>query len=225
MSDIVVVGAGVIGASIAYHLARAGSQVRIYDRVDAPCEPSASWASAGGVRSQNRDPREWKLAIAAAKRWPQLAAELRARVERERSAGIEIEYLDSGALRRVAPALAATVIAGAYTPGDGAADPRATTYAFTRAAQREGATVVRALVDGIAREGDTVVGVIAGGNLQRAQTTVLAAGSWSTKLAAAIGLALPVTIRGYQMVLSMPSRRVLGPTITATGRALSLKQL
>jgi sarcosine oxidase subunit beta len=249
MSDVIVVGAGVIGASIAYHLARAGSQVRIYDRADAPCEPSASWASAGGVRSQNRDPREWKLAVAAAKRWPQLdaelraqtrfrqaghlhvvenehdAAELRARVERERSAGIEIEYLDSGALRRVAPALAATFIAGAYTPGDGAADPRATTYAFTRAAQREGATVVRTFVEGIAREGDTVAGVIAGGNLQRAQTTVLAAGSWSMKLADAIGLALPVTIRGYQMVLSMPSRRVLEPTVTATGRALSLKQL
>lgn len=248
-SDVAVIGAGVIGASIAYHLARAGTRVTMYDQVDAPCEPSASWASAGGVRSQNRDPREWKLTVAAAARWPQLdaelrmqtrfrpsghlhvvenerdAADLRARVERERAAGIGVEYVEGTALRGIAPALAPSVIAAAYTAGDGAADPRATTYTFTRAATREGVTVERTFVDGIAVENGEAIGVIAGGKVRSAATTVLAAGSWSKKLAAKIGLDLPIKIRGYQMVLSMPSRRVLEPTITATGRALSLKQL
>lgn len=247
--DVAIIGGGVIGASIAYHLARAGSRVTMYDRIDTPCEPSASWASAGGVRSQNRDPREWKLAVAAAARWPQLdaelkvqtrfrqsghlhvvenendAADMRARVERERVAGIKIDYVEGDDLRRIAPALAPAVIAAAFTAGDGAADPRTTTYAFTKAAIREGVTVERTLVDGIAVQNGEAVGVTVGGNLRSAATTVLAAGSWSMKLAAQIGLELPVKIRGYQMVLSMPSRRVLEPTITATGRALSLKQL
>lgn len=246
--DVAIIGAGVIGASIAYHLAREGSRVTFYD-LDAPSEPSASWASAGGVRSQNRDPREWKLTSAAAARWPQLDAELRmqtrfrqsghlhvveseadatvlrARIEREREGGIEVEYVESEALRRVAPALAPGVVAGAFTPRDGAADPRATTYAFTRAATREGATLVRTYVDGIAVDGDEVTGVVVGSSSKHFATTVLAAGSWSMRLARTIGIDLPVKIRGYQMVLSMPSRRVVEPTITATGRALSLKQL
>ena len=246
--DVAIIGAGVIGASIAYHLSREGSRVTLYD-VDAPAEPSASWASAGGVRSQNRDPREWKLAIAAAARWPKLdaelhmqtrfrqsghlhvveteadATELRARVEREREGGIKVECVEGEALRRIAPALAPTVIAGALTPGDGAADPRATTYSFTRAAAREGATLVRTYVDGIAVDGDEAAGVIVNGSVKSAGTTVLAAGSWSMRLARAIGIELPVKVRGYQMVLSMPTRRVVEPTITATGRTLSLKQL
>lgn len=246
--DVAIIGAGVIGASIAYHLSREGTRVTLYD-FDPPAEPSASWASAGGVRSQNRDPREWKLTIAAAARWPQLDAELRmqtrfrqsghlhvvenesdaaalrARVERERDGGIQVEYVEGEALRRIAPALAPSVIAGSFSAGDGAADPRTTTYTFTGAAAREGATLVRKYVDGIAVDGDEAAGVLVDGSVRSAGTTVLAAGSWSMRLARAIGIELPVKVRGYQMVLSMPTRRVVQPTITATGRALSLKQL
>ena len=247
--DVAIIGAGVIGSSIAYHLAREGARVTLYDHVDAPAEPSASWASAGGVRSQNRDPREWALTVAASARWPRLdeelghqtgflpgghlhvvereadLPELRARIERERAAGIRVEFVEGEQLRRIAPGLAPAVIAAAYTAGDGQADPRATTYAFARAATREGATFVRRYVERIATDGKSVVGIVVDGKTCAAGTTILAAGSWSMRLAAAIGLDLPVRIRGYQMVLSMPSRAVLTPTVTAQGRQLSLKQL
>jgi sarcosine oxidase subunit beta len=246
--DVAVIGAGVIGASIAYHLAREGGRVALFDS-DAPAEPSASWASAGGVRSQCRDEREWKLTVAAAARWPNLSEELgmdtgfragghlhvtedasdapalRTRAERERAAGIQVEYLEGDELRRVAGALAPGVVAGTHTPGDGQADPRATTFAFARAATRHGATYVHKYVERIAVEGDAVVGVVIDGVLHRAETTVLAAGSWSMRLAEAIGVSLPVKVRAYQMLLTMPHRPTLKPTITAQHRALSLKQL
>jgi len=248
-SDVVVIGAGVIGASIAYHLAREGTRVTLFDDVDAPSSPSASWASAGGVRSQRRDPREWALAVAAAARWPSLAeelqaptgfrrgghlhvverdediAELRARIERERDAGIHVEYVEQAELRRLASALAPSVIAAAYTPGDGQADPRATTSAFASAAVRAGATYNRTYIDAIAMDGQRAAGVVVNGATHAAATTVLAAGSWSPRLAHAIGLNLPIRLRAYQMLLSMPQRPALEPTITATNRALSLKQL
>jgi sarcosine oxidase subunit beta len=248
-SDVVVIGAGVIGASIAYHLARDGTRVTLFDDADAPSSPSASWASAGGVRSQRRDPREWPLAVAAAARWPSLDGELqastgfrqgghlhvvehegdldelRARIERERAAGIQIEYLAQSELRKIAPGLAPGVIAAAYTPGDGQADPRATTSAFAGAAVRAGATRKRGYVDGIAVNGDGVAGVTIDGTTYAAEITILAAGSWSMRLAHAIGLNLPIRLRAYQMLLSMPQRPALEPTITATNRALSLKQL
>jgi sarcosine oxidase subunit beta len=247
--NVIVIGAGVIGASIAYHLAREGSKVTMYDNVDAPSEPSASWASAGGVRSQDRDPREWKLTISAAARWSKLGDELqshtgfrssghlhvaeketdvpalRERIDRERAAGIGVEYVEGEELRKIAPGLARTVIGAAYTPRDGQADPRATTYAFAKAAVREGVTYVRKYVERIAVQNDEVVGVVAGGETQAADATILAAGSWSMRLAAAIGLTLPVKVRGYQMVLSMQARRVLQPTITAVDRPLTLTQL
>lgn len=248
-NDVVVIGAGVIGASIAYHLAREGAHVTLFDDADAPSSPSASWASAGGVRSQRRDPREWPLAVAAAARWPSLGeelhartgfqrgghlhvvehksdvGELHARIERERAAGIQVEYVEQSVLRKLAPALAPGVIAAAYTPRDGQADPRATTSAFASAAVRAGATFTRTHVDGIALDGKRVAGVIANGTVHEAGTTVLAAGSWSVRLARAVGLNLPIRLRAYQMLLSMPQRPALDPTITATNRALSLKQL
>jgi sarcosine oxidase, subunit beta len=248
-NDVVVIGAGVIGASIAYHLAREGARVTLFDDADAPSAPSASWASAGGVRSQRRDPREWPLAVAAAARWSSLGEELhaptgfqrgghlhvvehkrdvdelRARIERERAAGIQIEYVEQSVLRKLAPALAPNVIAAAYTPRDGQADPRATTSAFASAAVRAGATYNRTYVDGIALDGERVAGVVVKGTAHAAATTVLAAGSWSVRLARTIGLNLPIRLRAYQMLLSMPQRPALEPTITATNRALSLKQL
>lgn len=247
--DAIVIGAGVIGASIAYHLARDGVRVVLFDHIDAPTEPSASWASAGGLRSQCRDPREWKLAVAAAARWPQLQAELRMRTEfrpsghlhvteresdisllrerarREAADGIEVEYLEGDDLRRVCGALSPNVIAATYTPGDGQADPRAATFGFARAATQHGATFVPKYIERIAVEGNAVVGVVVEGKVHAAGTTILAAGSWSMRLAATIGLALPVKIRAYQVLVSMPHRRVLQPTITAQDRALSLKQL
>jgi sarcosine oxidase, subunit beta len=58
--DILIVGGGVIGNSIAYHLARQGRQMLVIDRSNIADSPSASWASAGGVRRQGRHPAEAK---------------------------------------------------------------------------------------------------------------------------------------------------------------------
>src|SRR5712692_2228956 len=73
---ILVIGGGVIGSSIAYHLARQGRQVLVVERSTVASTPAASWASAGGVRRQGRHPAEAKLAIEAIERWQTLEQEL-----------------------------------------------------------------------------------------------------------------------------------------------------
>jgi sarcosine oxidase subunit beta len=248
--DVAIVGGGVIGSSIAYHLARSGARVAVFEQAAPAVEPSASWASAGGVRQQGRDPREWPLSLEASRRWPALDDELgaatrfvqgghlhlvetehdlpalEARVARERAAGMDIRLIGEPELRALAPALAPQVLAAAYTPADGQAHPPSTTRAFAAAAQRHGAhfaTVTR-VVD-LARHGERVTGLVTQAEPVSAGWVVLAAGAWTPRLAAAIGLDLPLRTRAPQMLLTSPAPRQLAPTVTAVGRPLSLKQL
>src|SRR2546423_7789194 len=70
--EVLVIGSGVIGSSIAYHLARQGRQVLVIERSEVASEPAASWASAGGGRRQGRLPAEALLVSEGIARWPDL---------------------------------------------------------------------------------------------------------------------------------------------------------
>src|SRR6266571_9121251 len=77
--EIAIIGGGVTGSSIAYHLAKQGRQVLVIERsTEIASTPAASWASAGGVRRQGRHPAEARLAIEAIERWKTLEQELEA---------------------------------------------------------------------------------------------------------------------------------------------------
>ncbi|HEV2359147.1 MAG TPA: FAD-dependent oxidoreductase [bacterium] len=248
-ADVLIVGGGVIGSSIAYHLALRRTRVVVLDQAPPATPPSASWASAGGVRQQRRDPREWTLTRAAARRWPGLAGELGAdiefrhsghlhvvetdddrrvleeRVARERDAGLGVRIVDATEARRLAPGIADTVIAGAFSPGDGQADPIKTTRAFAAAAAARGASYRTAGPARLLGEGHRVRGAAAGGDTFTADTVVVAAGAWSAGLVRPVGVRLSIVPRGPQMILTDPAPAALAPTITGSGRALSLKQL
>src|SRR5436190_11174331 len=76
-SEVLIIGGGVMGSAIAYHVARQGRQVLVVERSEEVASaPSASWASAGGVRRQGRHPAEAKLAVEAIERWRTLEEEL-----------------------------------------------------------------------------------------------------------------------------------------------------
>ncbi len=77
--EVLVIGGGVIGSSIAYHVARQGRTVLVVERHEVAVEPAASWASGGGVTPDwGQHPAEAALARAALARWPTLAEELEA---------------------------------------------------------------------------------------------------------------------------------------------------
>jgi sarcosine oxidase, subunit beta len=251
-TDIVIVGGGVIGNSIAYHLARQRRQVLVVERSGVAVSPAASWASAGGVRRQGRHPAEARLAIEAIERWRTLEQELEADlhyrqggnlllaesdaeanqlsefVHRQQEAGfVDVRLVDRGEALALVPGLNDRVVAGSYSPSDGQADPVLTTRAFASAAQRFGATYWTGThTSGLLVRNKRVVGVQTERGEIQAEHVVLAAGTWSDELAATIGLHLPIRTRALQMILSTPAQStLLQPVISAVGRILSLKQL
>lgn len=247
-AEVVVVGGGVMGCSIAWHLARRGVSTTLIE--ERGVAAAASGASAGGVRQQGRDPREMPLAIAAIARWATLEDELaadihyyrdghvtvfeddaelplaRGRVEAQRALGLDISLVAGQALRDLVPGLGETVRFGTYTANDGHADPARTTRAFAEAAQRAGATLtVGTAVTGLLRDGDRVTGVATETGPVRADHVILAAGAWTRDLVAPMGVDLPLVPAGLQMIRTKPMPKLLRQVIGANSRQLSLKQL
>ena len=250
--EIAVIGGGVIGSSIAYHLARQGRRVLVVEQEsESAAEPTASWASAGGVRRQGRHAAEAKLASEAIARWKTLDQELDADlhyrrggqlllaesdeeaeylvrfVERQHELGFsDVRLVDRQEALEIAPGLNERVVAGSYSPTDGQANPARTTRAFAAAAQHLGAEYwYESAAFAVTINKGRVEVQTAQGEV-RAEHVVLAAGAWSDEIAASFGLRLPIRARALQMILTTPAPPdTLRPVLGAVGRKLSLKQL
>jgi sarcosine oxidase subunit beta len=247
----VIVGGGLMGLSVAFHLRRAdpGTAVTVLerDRLGA----AASGASAAGVRAMGRDPAERALALASLARWPDLDRELAAPtgyrrggglrialdeaawaavpawVAEQRADGVPLEVVDAVAARRLAPGLAPATLGGVHCAIDGQADAMATVRAFAAAARRLGAEVEEgASVRGLVAERGRIVAVErADGSRVACETAIVAAGAWTAALLAGVGVALHLETRPLQMLLTKPAPAALGPVVGAFDRPLSLKQL
>jgi len=250
--EILVIGGGVIGSSIAYHLARQGRQVLVVERSRVASRPAASWASAGGVRRQGRHIAEARLAIEAIARWPTLEQELDADLRYRQGGNLllaesdteadqlvhfvrhqheigfsDVQLLDRQQVHDLVPGLHAGVTAGSFSPADGQADPPRTTQAFATAAMRLGATCWEETpCFGLLTQGEKVTGALTTRGEVQAGQIVLAAGTWSDEIAAATRIRLPIRTRALQMVLSTPADAItVQPVLSAVNRSLSLKQL
>jgi len=249
--EVLIIGGGIIGSSIAYHAARQGRTVLVVERKGVAVEPAASWASAGGIRPQGLHPAEAALARAALARWPHLSEELEADlhyrkdghlllaeseieaehlqsfVQHQHELGLtDVSFVDRTTVAGLAPGLGEQMVAGSFSPASGHADPRRTTRAFAAAAQRHGAiywTGSECLA--LHRVSDRVVGALTErGNIQ-AEQTVLAAGAWSREVVSSIGIQLPLRVRVLQTLLSTPaSPGILLPVLSTVRGTLSLKQ-
>jgi sarcosine oxidase subunit beta len=151
---------------------------------------------------------------------------LEQRVRDQRKDGLDVRMLYGDEVREVAPAVGEQVIAGAFCPTDGHANPIWTTKAFAAAAQREGATLLeRTPATGILTDSGRVTGVATPGGVISTGWVVNAAGAWSPEIARMAGFEVPIHTRAPQMLLTTELPMELYPVIGCVSRLLSLKQL
>jgi glycine/D-amino acid oxidase-like deaminating enzyme len=204
MTDVVVVGAGIIGASVAYHAARLGAAVTLVDKAlpgAGATGESFAWIGA----SQCVPGPGGALHAAATREYRRLAAEVPAvRVRwpgslqwggREPLGDLEPGRHLVGAEQVAAlePNLRTPPTRAVHIPGDGAVDPLATTDALVAAARERGARLVPGTaVTGLRVEQGRVVGVETTGGFLEAGTVVLASGADVAVLCAPLGVAVPI---------------------------------
>jgi sarcosine oxidase subunit beta len=236
-AQVVIVGAGVVGASVAYHLALRGcSDVLILEKE--PAEVSGSTArSAAGVRHQFSSPTNIRLSLYSIQKLRQFDEELGGHAELRQVGYLFLvddpatwaEYRQSAALQRelgarvelLTPDQAAGLVPGLNTdglvgatfgPDDGYCDPYGIAIGYLRAAQRMGVRLQRASpVIGFELAGGAVRGVRTADETIGCAAVVNAAGPWAGEVAALAGLDLPV--RPYRRVVYMttPFAAIPGP--------------
>lgn len=213
-ADVVVLGAGVVGASVACHLARAGSTVVLVER-DGRAGESATHNSAGQVRLHHSDPADALLSTLSLRyfeSWSQTIGgdvgfrrtgfaflvgerhvDLLARnVKGLTELGVTTSLLTPDQFGAEHPTLDLDGVAAlAYEPRSGYADPVRANEALLSAARRRGAMMVTSPRGArLRRSGGRVVGVETGAETILCGEVVLAAGAWSAQLVPELRLPL-----------------------------------
>jgi 4-methylaminobutanoate oxidase (formaldehyde-forming) len=225
----VVIGAGVGGASIAYHLAELGlTDTVVVEQHD--LGDGTTWHSAGFVGQLRSSISQTRMIMYSTELYERLGAEtgldpgwrgvggLRIattpeRVEelrRQQSAaatyGLELDLLTPEETRERLPLLAVEdVLAAAWLPGDGYVDPELLAEALAQGAVRHGATFHTGVrVTGFELDGDRVVGVVTDRGTIATETAVIAAGAASGALGRLAGASIPIVPMRHQYLVTEP---------------------
>ena len=215
-ADVIIIGAGVQGASLAFHLARRGVSVLVLER-DAVAA-GATGRSSGFVRMHYDLESEARLAWASFpyfRDWSErvgagdcgfvrtgflqlvphaLAEALRINTAMLQRLGVTTEVVGQAEVARLVPgAIVEDIGAAAYEPESGYADPSGTAFGFLAAARSHGARLHQGCrVTAVAVAGDRVTGVRSEQGEFAAPIVVDVAGAWAGQLAATVGVEVPL---------------------------------
>jgi glycine/D-amino acid oxidase-like deaminating enzyme len=238
-ADVVVIGAGIVGCSAAYHLAAAGAgHVALLEREDAVGRGSTG-ACAGGFRHQFTTEVNVRLSQASVPmilgfeethgipvdiardgylfliRDEATWTGFQAALEDQRGWGVTVDVLDAEAVRNLVPGVAVDDLVGAtFGPNDGIADPGALTQGYATIARDAGARIVTDTEVTRIEPAGVRIDVHTPDGVIHAGAVVLTAGAWSAPLAATAGLDVPIapvprTILTTGGFPGVPDRRTL----------------
>lgn len=220
MPDVIIVGAGVVGAACAYYATRAGLDVTVLDR--GPVAGGTTGAGEGNVLVSDKEPGpELDLAVLSSRLWRELArlggfeyeakgglvvAETPETFERlvalAAAQNLPHEAVPAAGLRALEPHLADGLAGGVRYPQDAQVQPILAAARLLRAAAPE--VRLGVTVTGFIRSAGRINGVRTSDGDLRAGAVVNAAGTWGGELAARAGVTLPVLPRRGFILVTEP---------------------
>ena len=228
-AEVVVIGGGVIGTSIAFHLAEAGvTGVVLLERDE--LGSGSTCKAAGGVRAQFSDRINIELGARSLEAFTRFGRRPGQEIDlhqvgylfllsREKDVqsferdvalqnelGVDSRMIDVAEARRLSPLIDTDgLLAAAFSPDDGHCTPESVVLGYATAARRLGATLLTGVtVTGIDVRGGEARTVHTDRGSITAGTVVCAAGAWSQELGEMVGTALPVTPVRRQIVFTEP---------------------
>ncbi len=232
--QVIVIGAGIIGASIAWHLTKAGARVTVVSESGAggvATPNSFAWINASWgnpetyFRLRIRAMAEWKrlaselpglpLAWCGGLCWDLSADRLQSYAAEHSSWGYGIERVGREQAARIEPNLTELPDLALHVAEEGVAEPVATAKALLADAERRGARIVTGSVDALALSNGKVTGVVVSNEPIAADEIVAAAGAGAPAIAATAGVALPIETPPGLIVHSRPYEKLLNGLVLA----------
>ncbi len=228
-ADVVIVGGGIVGSSIAWHLTAAGCKSVLVIERESSQGKGSTGKSMGGVRAQFSTPVNIQMSLYSIPFYARFEealghpsgyrdqgylfiatqdshlAYLRGNFERQKALGLKtVRMLEAKEIRSMLPLLRSDDIqGGSFCSTDGFVDPYSAMTGFMARATEQGATLWKKTdVTGIATDSSGVRGVETTRGKVATRTVVNAAGAWAAQVAKLAGVDLPVE----------PLRRMLVPS-------------
>jgi glycine/D-amino acid oxidase-like deaminating enzyme len=243
-AGVVVVGGGVVGCSIAYHLARRGMRDVVVLERDAVGAGTTSKA-AGGIRAQFPTETEIRFSLESRRVFESFAEEFgidpgytrigylflvsdeadrrgfEARIALQRRLGVDVRLISPREAQALVPALRTDdLIAAVWGPEDGMAGPSEVTQGFARRARDLGTRILEGVdVTGMEIGGGRVRGVRTSAGTIATPLAVNAAGPAAARVGRLAGLELPVAPRRRHIFYTDPFPEIPGPVPLTTDRA------
>lgn len=237
MYDVIIVGGGIIGCSVAWQLSKLEKKVLVIERKDVAS--GSAGATDGVVGYHTKKPGvQLDLAVQSIEMFKTLNEELgmdveyglgaggmqpvedkeqwdmlSAMVEEQRKSGVDIRMISAEEACEIEPNLSRDIYGALYSPTSGKINPLKLTIAYAYAAKKLGAEIMtNTEVTGFVIEDGRCKGVQTNKGEFRAPAVVNACGSWAGKVAKLAGLDLPIKPRKGQLAVTEP----IGPYLEAT---------
>ncbi len=242
-AGVVIIGGGVVGCSIAYHLAGRGVRdVLVLERETVGSGTTSK--AAGGIRAQFPTETEVRFSLEAIKVFERFEdefgvdpgykkigylflvsdpADLRgfeARIAMQRSLGVDVRVIAPDEARKLVPALRVDdLVAAVWGPDDGLAGPAEVTQGFARGARQRGVTIAEGVrVTAIERGDACVTGVETTDGSVSTPLVINAAGPVGATVARLAGVDVPVQPRRRHIFFTEPFPEIPGPVPLTTDR-------